>query len=102
MQFFILQLLIDTQSFTLIHDTAVKFNNKTIMFISLNFLRLKNCMLLLLAQYSNDDVVILKDLKKTLMVYKNPAIIASRNINSKIDSKNVILEEMKHIKKQKY
>ena len=54
---------------------------------------------LLLTQYSNNDVVILKNLKETLTIYRDFAIIAPRNIDSKIDSENVILEKMKHIKK---
>ena len=99
MQSFISQLSIDTQSFILIHNTAAEPDNKIITFIPLNFLRLENCMLLLLTQYLNNDAVVLKNSRKTSTVYRNPAIIASRNIDSKIDSENVILEKIKCTKK---
>ena len=56
-------------------------------------------MLPLLAQYLNDDAVVLKDLREASTVYKNLAIIASRNIDFKIDSKNIIFKKMKYIKK---
>ena len=59
-------------------------------------------MLLLLTQYSNNNVVVPKNLKKTLIIYRDFVIIISRNINSKIDSENVIPEGMKYTKKQKH
>ena len=102
MQSFILQLSTNTQSFTLIRNTAAEPDNKTITLIPLNLLKLENYMLLLLAQYLNDNAVVPKDLKKTSIVYRDFAIIAPRNIDSKIDSENIIPEGMKRTKKQKY
>ena len=102
MQFFTLQLLINTQLFTLIRDIAAEFDNKTITFIPLNLPRLENCMPPLLAQYLNDDVIISKNSKKTLTIYRDLAIIASRNIDFRIDFENIIFEKVKHIRKQKH
>ena len=56
-------------------------------------------MLLLLTQYLNDNAVVSKNLKEASTVYRDLAIIVSRNIDSRIDSENIILEGVKHIKK---
>ena len=77
----------------------MEFDNEIIMFISLNFSKLENCMPLFLAQYLNNNVVVPNDLTRTLMVYKDLMTIASHNIDFKIDSENIILEKVKHIKK---
>ena len=100
-QSFTPQLLTDTQSFTLVRDTAAELDNETITFIPLNLPRLENCMPPPLAQYSNDDAVVPKDSGEASTAYRDPAIIASRNIDSRIDSENVILEGVKCTRKQK-
>ena len=69
------------------------------MFISLNLSRLKNCMLLFLIQYLNNNTVVSNDLREALTVFRDFIIIASHNIDSKIDFENVILEKIKCIKK---